>query len=111
VRAAGIPPVDLGDLETLSVTVVPLDEPVIGGGGRQAELSRDDRGGVVGTRERAGDHRIPAPSGQQLACALRLLAPGVVERDVGSALDAALEIPVRLAVAHEVEQQGGSSRG
>src|SRR5690606_18801141 len=97
-------PVDLGERHPLRVAVIALDERLVELRLGEPQLVGDELPRLPGPAQRARDDPVPvAAPGEQPSGRAGLLPPGVVERDVGEALDAAGPVPVGLAVAHEEE--------
>ena len=92
----------------LAITVVPFDKFRIAGAKRDSESVGDDLRRLTGTAERGAHHGIPSGARQHLDGFSRLLPPGVVERDVGRALQAQLAIPLGLAMSDEGESHSPS---
>ena len=70
----------------------------------QAQLRRDGEGGFAGSKEGAGPHGADRTQGVRERG--RLVPPPLIQWNVGSAQDFALDIPGRLAVADDEEGRG-----
>jgi hypothetical protein len=70
-------------------------------GGDQAGHRGQLGGGIGGTPQVGGDERVRAERGQQPGGAAGLGDTGLRQRDVGAALEAALQVPGGLAVPPE----------
>ena len=73
---------------------------------RQAERFGRDFRRAARTRQRAGDDRCDGEAGEQGRGSLRLREARRVERHVDIALEPVFAVPVRLAVAQEIEGDG-----
>src|SRR5690606_39479620 len=91
---------DLLTAQALPLPEAALEEGVIGRH-LEAGAAGDDPGRVHGAGERGGDDDVRRVRRDRGGERLRLLDPGLVQRDVDLALQAPLPVVVGLAMAHE----------
>src|SRR5205814_519179 len=99
---------ELGPRELFEDAELPLAEERLLDRPLELERFGDDRGRLAGPREVARADRREADCRELLGERPRLVAPRLVQGDVGVTLDLSEGIPVRLSVTRQINEEHGA---